>query len=71
MIWGLFAPQPTTANMEPRIITAAERLARRALPAQPKTPAVLWRKKGCKTCRPIKVATKPLNEPIQPQYGQL
>ncbi len=59
--------------MGARLITAAERAARRLANIAPSTqlPAVLWRKKGCKTCQPIKVVTKPLNEPIQPQYGQL
>lgn len=38
-----------------RIITAAERAARRNNGAVPKQPAVIWRKKGCKSCKPVVV----------------
>lgn len=48
----------------PRIITAAERAARRnsnpiqTRPELESAPAVLWRKKGCTTCKPLIVPTK-------------
>lgn len=46
-----------------KIITAAERAARR-LTADPKpatiiVPSVIWRKKGCSTCKPIVIPLSP------------
>lgn len=57
--------------MQPRLITAQERAARRAGNAMPAhaiaTPrTVLWRKKGCKSCQPIAVPTREILTPAKP-----
>lgn len=41
--------------MMPRLITKEERAAR----ASPPVNTVRWRKKGCKSCKPIVVPTRP------------
>jgi len=63
--------------MTPKIITRAEREARRAMkptpfanPGTPIQPIAQWRKKGCTTCKPIPVYSRqPAQPPLPTDHG--